>query len=162
MASQQQRPGELPRQGAFHHRGDLALSLGTTLLATILSYSSETGESQGSPATCSPTAEHEACQELHGGKAEPAFSSFLWLVNRSPFLVRSAMILLITTMCFQVSIQGFLICLALYKAIRAIVAPGGGVGRRGRKVCTESPLPPGSFYSMGTCSTSSLTELTQS
>lgn len=27
MASQQQRPGELPRQGAFHHRGDWPCSL---------------------------------------------------------------------------------------------------------------------------------------
>lgn len=63
MASQPQRSGELPRQGVFHHRGDLAL------LATIRSYSSETGERQGSPATCSPRTEHEAYQELHGEKS---------------------------------------------------------------------------------------------
>lgn len=60
-----------------------------------------------------------------GRKAKPAFSSFLWLVNRSLFLVHSAMILLITSI---ISIRGFLICLAVYKAIRAIVAPGGGWG----------------------------------
>lgn len=47
MASQQQKSGELPRQGAFHHRGDLALSLGTTLLLPSCPTAQRLGKGRG-------------------------------------------------------------------------------------------------------------------
>lgn len=65
--------------------------------------------------------------------------------------------LLIAFMSLEVPTQGLLICLTVYKATQAVVAPGEEGRQKGLYAETSMASP---FYPMGACRTPSLTEQT--